>query len=374
MESYKNSYKIIRIGSYPTKEQHGRGRHNIELSRVYTAGTLFITWNTRETLMHELSDLDVKCFSFYDRSVRSSISIFTVYNKIIRLLKLLLFSIQSTIFSFIRSPKIVHLHSPMFLLIAVGLKILSNRKIIVLLTFHGEDYIHSKKSWLIKLLIRRFVNGTLFISSTQLEDCDFSSEKYWTPNGIEPKEWAEPNKSERRNQSVISVGKFKPQKNFLGLVSAWSELHKEFPDARLTIVGEGEQQNEIELLIKKLNLCETVTILPFQDQKSLKNLYWSHQIFISNSIWEGFAKVVLEALASNCRIGVTAVDSHKRMFSSWPYLITPGDIKSTEKVLRELLTEPYDFTHHQRILEKCHISGLHTTYKDIINGKLCLPS
>ena len=64
MESYKNSYKIIRIGSYPTKEQHGRGRHNIELSRVYTAGTLFITWNTRETLMHELSDLDVKCFRF----------------------------------------------------------------------------------------------------------------------------------------------------------------------------------------------------------------------------------------------------------------------------------------------------------------------
>ena len=84
-QTYKKQYDIIRVGSFPTMEQHGRGRHNLELSRVYTPNTLFITWKTPEALVTEAPDLDIKKLKFYDKSVRSGNIVIDRFNRIVRI-------------------------------------------------------------------------------------------------------------------------------------------------------------------------------------------------------------------------------------------------------------------------------------------------
>ena len=89
-------------------------------------------------------------------------------------------------------------------------------------------------------------------------------------------------------------------------------------------MGEGELEKKIKAVILSLDIGHSVSIIPFQNQEELRRVYWQNQVFISNSTWEGFAKVVLEALACKCKIAVTAVDSHKKVFEGWPYLINSG--------------------------------------------------
>lgn len=370
MVDYKKRYDIIRVGSFPTVEQHGRGRHNLELSRVYTQNTLFITWKTSEALVTELPNLDIREFRFYEKSVRDNNILIDGFNRIVRIALLIYFSLRSIAFSFSKSPKVFHIHSPMFLAIGIILKILSFGRMLMLITFHGEDYVKTQKSILLKFLVKNFADKVLFISWTQWVECDFPQPKYWTPNGVESGQWIQPEGVIRKPLSVVSVGKFKPQKNFLGLLYSWHKVVQKFPHAHLTIVGEGELEKEIYDLIISLDIDQYVSVIPFQNRKELSRIYWENQIFISNSIWEGFAKVVLEALACKCKIAVTAVDSHKKIFEGWPYLIVPNSIEDTEEKLLKLLSDDYPWDDHEQLLEKCDSSHLRLTYKKIIDDTL----
>ena len=370
MVGYKKQYDIIRVGSFPTMEQHGRGRHNLELSKVYTQHTLFITWKTSEILVTEVPDLHFKKFKFYDNSVRNSNILIDRFNRVIRAVMLISFSVKSIALSLLKSPKIIHIHSPMFLVIGIALKTMRQGKTRLFITFHGEDYIHTNKSKLLKFLVKAFVDKSLFISWTQWAECDFSDFKYWTPNGIDANQWTRPEGVIRKPKSVVSVAKFKPQKNFIGLIQSWQKVIKKYPDAHLTIVGEGELENKIKYLIQSLEIDHSVSIIPFQNQEELCKIYWQNEIFISNSTWEGFAKVVLEALACNCKIAVTAVDSHKKVFKDWPYLIIPDNIDDTEQKLLSLLSADYPWFDHDRLLKKYDSENLHSIYKEIIDETL----
>lgn len=367
MKGYKKKYKIVRIGSFPTESQHGRGKHNFELSNVHTKDTLLITWKTTQRLSRKLTALDIKEILFYEKSVRNSNIIKFKLNQLIRLIMLFYFTLTSVIIIISKSPKLIHIHSPMFLGIGMIIKILSFGRVKLLITYHGEDFIHTKNSILLLYLNQIFVDKALFISWTQYNECKFIKSKYWTPNGINKENWIKPNEIIRKPLSFLAVGKFKPQKNFSGLLISWKHIIQDIPEASLTIIGEGELDNQIKNLVNELGLNQSVKILPFQNKQELNKYYWANEFFISNSIWEGFAKVVLEALACDCKIALTSVDSHKKVFRAWPFLIKPNSKISTEQVIRKILIEDYDWIQHNRILNKYSTIQLQSNYKTIIN-------
>tara|TARA_R110001606_G_C15400933_1_gene652988 strand:- start:8 stop:1042 length:1035 start_codon:yes stop_codon:yes gene_type:complete len=100
---------------------------------------------------------------------------------------------------------------------------------------------------------------------------------------------------------VLGIGRFEPQKRFDLLIKAFASLKRE--DVNLVILGEGQQKQECEALVKKLHLSHQVQMPGF----SVNIASWLHQadLLVMTSRYEGLPAVVLEALAANCPVLTT---------------------------------------------------------------------
>lgn len=106
----------------------------------------------------------------------------------------------------------------------------------------------------------------------------------------------------------ISIGRFTKQKNFKFLVKSIAPLIKINSEIKLYIFGDGEQKNEINDLILKLNLTNNIMLLPFQN--NIYNYINNSRGLILSSLWEDPGFVLIEAaylntpiLSSDCKNG-----------------------------------------------------------------------
>ncbi len=102
---------------------------------------------------------------------------------------------------------------------------------------------------------------------------------------------------------IVGMGRLSLQKNFSYLLRAFARLDSK-EKYRLLILGEGSDKTALLLLAKQLEIQEYVEFLGFID-----NPYpylAQADLFVLPSKWEGFANVIIEALA--CGTPVIAAD------------------------------------------------------------------
>jgi len=102
--------------------------------------------------------------------------------------------------------------------------------------------------------------------------------------------------------TFVNIGRLHPQKNQKMLIEAFYHLND--PHAKLVIIGEGELKEELENLIKDLDIMDRVFLL---GRQSNPFAYLSKaDTFVLSSDYEGFPNVILEALA--CDVPVISTD------------------------------------------------------------------
>jgi glycosyltransferase involved in cell wall biosynthesis len=104
--------------------------------------------------------------------------------------------------------------------------------------------------------------------------------------------------------ALFAVGRLSLQKGYDLLIKAMPEVIRHCPNAVLTIAGDGEMRPELEALIGTLNLTGKVR-LPGEGNEIYAQMR-SAKLFVSPSRYEGFANVILEAMA--CGTPVVATD------------------------------------------------------------------
>lgn len=107
-----------------------------------------------------------------------------------------------------------------------------------------------------------------------------------------------PDKNANLNSKIIlSVGRMSKddQKGFLRLIEIWQLIQQDqiFQEWQLHIVGEGEGKQELEQLICKQNLQDSIILKPFT--KEIEKEYLNASIYAMTSKYEGFGMVLLEA-------------------------------------------------------------------------------
>ena len=131
------------------------------------------------------------------------------------------------------------------------------------------------------------------------------------------------------SNDIISVGRLQNQKNFYGLIKAFSIVLKKFPKKKMIIIGSGQEEKKLKYLSKELKINKQVKFLKYQnaEQKILNS-----KIFILNSLWEGLPNILIEAqmlktpiISTNCESGpneilnkgklgyLTPVDNEKKL-------------------------------------------------------------
>lgn len=137
---------------------------------------------------------------------------------------------------------------------------------------------------------------------------------------------------------VLAVGRLSPQKDFLTLIRAFARVRATRNDARLVILGEGEQREEIERLVAELGLKPHVSLPGF-----VKNPYAymaRAAVFVLSSRWEGFPNVLVEAMAvgvpvvaTDCMAGPAEILENGR----YGQLVPVGDVDAmAAAIIREL--------------------------------------
>ncbi len=99
----------------------------------------------------------------------------------------------------------------------------------------------------------------------------------------------------KRYPVVIAVGRLSKQKNFPLLINAFAFVLDQI-DARLILVGEGEQRGELESLVEDLGLAEKVDFLGYQS--NVYKFVSRSDLFVLSSNFEGMPNVLVEAIAA----------------------------------------------------------------------------
>lgn len=105
---------------------------------------------------------------------------------------------------------------------------------------------------------------------------------------------------------IVGVGRLHPAKDFATLIKAFSQLRKA-RQARLIILGEGQERDSLEALMQELGIVDDVSLPGFVDNPYD---YLIHaRLFVLSSRWEGFPNVLVEALAHGCPVVSTDCES-----------------------------------------------------------------
>lgn len=112
---------------------------------------------------------------------------------------------------------------------------------------------------------------------------------------------------------ILYVGNVKPHKNIVGLINAFTILHKRHKDVKLVIVGRKERFitgiEGLDKYINKLGLENQVVFTGFVDDNALLSLYKGATMLAFPSFYEGFGLPPIEAMASGIPVVASNVAS-----------------------------------------------------------------
>lgn len=139
---------------------------------------------------------------------------------------------------------------------------------------------------------------------------DSSREIKVITNGVATHEFKPKSIEEKKTESdkfkILCGTRLTPRKGFRFLVKAISELKKKnHNNLILQIIGEGDEQEELEMLVKELGLENEIEFTGVLDRDKIKKYFSSARIFVSTSLNEGMSNAMLEALASGLPIIAT---------------------------------------------------------------------
>lgn len=98
-----------------------------------------------------------------------------------------------------------------------------------------------------------------------------------------------------RENKIVTVGRLELQKNQKMLIEAFSKVKSVYPNMRLEIYGEGSQRQELEKLIRRLNLCDSVFLMG--TCKDIFHKICDAKLFVLSSDFEGMPNALIEAMS-----------------------------------------------------------------------------
>lgn len=138
----------------------------------------------------------------------------------------------------------------------------------------------------------------------------------------------------------LAAGRLTKQKDYPTLLRAFKHLRKR-RDARLIILGQGEEESHLKTLAAELGISEDVDFVGFQDNP----FAWMARcnVYVMSSAWEGFGNVLVEAMCAGAAVVSTDCPSGPREIledGRWGGLVPVGDAFALCRVMEISLNEP----------------------------------
>ena len=93
----------------------------------------------------------------------------------------------------------------------------------------------------------------------------------------------------------VAVGRLAEQKNYPMMLRAFAAVHKDFPDERLRIYGEGPMRSDLQRMVDSLGLSDSVALCG--QSSDIPAVLADAKGFLMSSDYEGMPNALMEAMA-----------------------------------------------------------------------------
>jgi glycosyltransferase involved in cell wall biosynthesis len=184
------------------------------------------------------------------------------------------------------------------------------------------------------------------------------------PQGINEKKPVQPWFAES-DPVMLGAGRLTEQKGFSTLIRSLRHLRNSGIDARLIIIGEGEERKNLEVLVHELHLGEHVSLPGFVDNPYA--YMRAADVFVLSSRWEGFGNVLVEAMA--CGTPVVSTDcpygpSEILERGKWGPLVPVDNAEKLSRALLSTLDNPLD---SEKLRERAQCFSVNNVAQSYLN-------
>jgi glycosyltransferase involved in cell wall biosynthesis len=142
---------------------------------------------------------------------------------------------------------------------------------------------------------------------------------------------------------IFFIGRIDPMKGVDYLLDAYSIVHKSYPEYKLYIYGEGQEQNvkAVKEQCSELGLENDVVFAGRVPQKKLLDTYSSCVLVCLPSVYEPFGLTVLEGAASGKPVITTSRSGASEIVDNWKnaVVVKPRNTEDLAKAMLKLLKD-----------------------------------
>ncbi|MBO1048077.1 MAG: glycosyltransferase [Dolichospermum sp. DEX182a] len=171
--------------------------------------------------------------------------------------------------------------------------------------------------------------------------------------------------------TFVSSARLDYQKDHQTLLKAFAQVCKDYPHARLILLGDGHLKSELESLTHTLKISECILFAGYVPNP--RNYYSLSRGVILSSHWEGFGMVLVEAvasgvtfIASDCPVGPREISEVLQCGT----LVEPKDINGLAQAIIQHIKTPKEILDRSNQLTIFSISSCVNNLNNLINKLL----
>ncbi len=141
---------------------------------------------------------------------------------------------------------------------------------------------------------------------------------------------------------IVSVGRLVPWKGMKELIEIMPAILPVVPDAKLIIIGDGPEKNSLEETIRFLNISDKITLTGRLAQEKVFQYVKAADLFVLNTLYEGFSHQIIETMALGTPVITTAVGGNPEIIRNTEngVLVSPRAKEGLLEAIMGLLLDP----------------------------------
>jgi len=137
---------------------------------------------------------------------------------------------------------------------------------------------------------------------------------------------------------ILFIGGLYPQKNFSGLINAFSLMVNDIPH-QLVVVGKTRWKYKNDLkLIEEKGLETRIQLLGWVNPEEIPTLYNLADCFVYPSLYEGFGLCLLEAMAAGCPVVAASTGALPEIARDAALLVDPQNYRQMKDAIMEVIS------------------------------------
>jgi glycosyltransferase involved in cell wall biosynthesis len=151
-----------------------------------------------------------------------------------------------------------------------------------------------------------------------------------------------PDDAVKKTRDAVYCSRLHPQKGLLKFLDAWRLVLQKCPDARLSVIGNGDMKYETELhsRAEELGIDGTIEWLGYVNNREKYEIYRSSKVLVHTTVFDNNGMVAAEALCSGLPVVMFDLPALRDVYTVGCIKISFGDYKAFADAVVDRIVSP----------------------------------